>query len=79
MWVRGLKYLAFFPMISRLTVAPRVGAWIEIFPFQNQYHCYQVAPRVGAWIEIKEDDYKVGIGDVAPRVGAWIEMTWKHW
>ena len=33
-------------------VAPRVGAWIEIFFYLHLYDLFNVAPRVGAWIEI---------------------------
>jgi len=33
-------------------VAPRVGAWIEIFQDCNPRTEIIVAPRVGAWIEI---------------------------
>ena len=40
-------------LLKLLTVAPRVGAWIEIF-FKpcNLGISISVAPRVGAWIEI---------------------------
>ena len=34
-------------------VAPRVGAWIEIFKRSHTVKTTLVAPRVGAWIEIK--------------------------
>lgn len=33
-------------------VAPRVGAWIEIFLNNLKIHHPLVAPRVGAWIEV---------------------------
>ena len=37
-------------------VAPRVGAWIETFPFLTMHHTPMVAPRVGAWIETIKDE-----------------------
>ena len=33
-------------------VAPRVGAWVEIFHLLGQFQNLAVAPRVGAWVEI---------------------------
>ena len=32
-------------------VAPRVGAWIETYQWNDVGDLAQVAPRVGAWIE----------------------------
>ena len=58
-----------------MSVAPRVGAWIEILIAKAYIPVTQVAPRVGAWIEIQQkakvEKYLKG---VAPRVGAWIEI-----
>ena len=34
-------------------VAPRVGAWIEIYTLCSARFIFAVAPRVGAWIEIE--------------------------
>ncbi len=34
-----------------VTVAPRVGAWIETVIIRPLIAKYDVAPRVGAWIE----------------------------
>ena len=34
-----------------LTVAPRVGAWIETTSVHSGFAITIVAPRVGAWIE----------------------------
>ncbi len=34
-----------------LSVAPRVGAWIETTHHQGKLSPAPVAPRVGAWIE----------------------------
>ena len=49
-WVRGLKLQLpggqFF-----VTVAPRVGAWIETSAPETTIKAASVAPRVGAWIE----------------------------
>ena len=36
-----------------LTVAPRVGAWIETLIFLTLFLLRMVAPRVGAWIETR--------------------------
>ena len=36
------------------SVAPFVGAWIEINYLVLLPHCFLVAPFVGAWIEIQE-------------------------
>ena len=35
-----------------ISVAPLVGAWIEIFQHKENYRGRKVAPLVGAWIEI---------------------------
>ena len=35
-------------------VAPRVGAWIEMFGRDEGEQSDDVAPRVGAWIEIAQ-------------------------
>jgi len=41
------------PFPSKSSVAPRVGAWIEIvILFATKLTKSFVAPRVGAWIEI---------------------------
>ena len=56
------------------TVAPHVGAWIEILRLVVIFIDFFVAPHVGAWIEIIT---RVGTGKtslVAPHVGAWIEI-----
>ncbi len=37
------------------TVAPLVGAWIEILNLKHPYHPWHVAPLVGAWIEIRTE------------------------
>ena len=37
---------------ERLSVAPLVGAWIEIIKPSNSKSRANVAPLVGAWIEI---------------------------
>ena len=51
-WERGLKYCIRQYLVRGKDVAPRVGAWIEIF-FEMVNHMIRiVAPRVGAWIEI---------------------------
>ena len=56
------------------TVAPLVGAWIEIF-VSFAFQCPDaVAPLVGAWIEILLFPLCHGFIFVAPLVGAWIEI-----
>ncbi len=56
------------------TVAPLVGAWIEIHGPWRKGMVNKVAPLVGAWIEI-EPLLRCSIHkEVAPLVGAWIEM-----
>ena len=39
------------------TVAPLVGAWIEIIRILDGFSIMQVAPLVGAWIEIMQAIY----------------------
>ena len=52
-WERGLKYSK-NPLINlMITVAPLVGAWIEINLSKVVFEESCVAPLVGAWIEIK--------------------------
>ena len=60
------------------TVAPLVGAWIEMYHAGCSRWKGMVAPLVGAWIEI---DKVVSIDlnvTVAPLVGAWIEMKFRN-
>ena len=57
------------------TVAPLVGAWIEILiKFSKSTNLIKVAPLVGAWIEISLIYVTLLILFVAPLVGAWIEI-----
>ena len=56
------------------SVAPLVGAWIEISHDHWQGKAYKVAPLVGAWIEILEAAVRCCVVTVAPLVGAWIEI-----
>ena len=56
------------------TVAPFVGAWIEILKYTFQVACIFVAPFVGAWIEMLGFVKRIPLPDVAPFVGAWIEI-----
>ena len=52
MWVRGLKQSQYGPLFFGLvSVAPRVGAWIETYKEVEREYYDKVAPRVGAWIE----------------------------
>ncbi len=57
------------------SVAPRMGAWIEIKgSVCMDSERKQVAPRMGAWIEIMKKLIFLLIACVAPRMGAWIEI-----
>ena len=73
-WVRGLKFLPPDKCYRRSLVAPRVGAWIEIYILSPIVIANSVAPRVGAWIEISKYTSVHFCISVAPRVGAWIEI-----
>jgi len=55
-------------------VAPRAGAWIEMWLPAYLALLITVAPRAGAWIEITAPLPKKQGREVAPRAGAWIEM-----
>ena len=72
-WVRGLKRTDDYYMVSKLYVAPYVGAWIETYNPSSVKNHVSVAPYVGAWIETKELVFKNPAHGVAPYVGAWIE------
>ena len=50
-WVRGLKPLLSVTSSLAMSVAPRVGAWIETINLLFIVSVLHVAPRVGAWIE----------------------------
>ena len=65
---QGINSIAFW------VVAPRRGAWIEIFLQHFLYHVLFVAPRRGAWIEIFVQKVALTKPLVAPRRGAWIEI-----
>ena len=51
-WERGLKYPCVSGQVRAASVAPLVGAWIEISVALTVPACVYVAPLVGAWIEI---------------------------
>ena len=51
-WERGLKYSHVVQSVQSSTVAPLVGAWIEIALICKSFNDITVAPLVGAWIEI---------------------------
>ena len=73
-WERGLKYTLSMRIDSLESVAPLVGAWIEIKPKDTSEITGTVAPLVGAWIEIFENTITIKTTYVAPLVGAWIEI-----
>ena len=63
-------------LAGSITVAPLVGAWIEICITLTWELSRIVAPLVGAWIEINRHlNYTIS-GAVAPLVGAWIEIQY---
>ncbi len=51
-WVRGLKLIDGCTRRVIVTVAPHVGAWIEMFSSIGSNTIRKVAPHVGAWIEM---------------------------
>ena len=59
---------------KRNSVAPLVGAWIEIPDVFINSAFIAVAPLVGAWIEISMKVMCCESSTVAPLVGAWIEI-----
>ena len=64
-----------FAIIVSSSVAPLVGAWIEITSDPFPVRVLKVAPLVGAWIEIMCNFHFQATAEVAPLVGAWIEIT----
>ena len=56
------------------SVAPFVGAWIEMYHPFSKVRAGTVAPFVGAWIEIHFTCIISVRFKVAPFVGAWIEI-----
>ena len=52
-WERGLKFVAVAISMTSISVAPLVGAWIEIPTTPAITPQANVAPLVGAWIEIR--------------------------
>ena len=65
-WERGLKLRSSSPVVSPFSVAPRVGAWIEIVYNITNSHLLIVAPRVGAWIEIGGRSISFGTNESLP-------------
>ena len=49
---RGLKFPLPLQVQHLYTVAPFVGAWIEISKYSERLFIVLVAPFVGAWIEM---------------------------
>ena len=52
-WERGLKSFIWDHTYIDNSVAPLVGAWIEIANRQESVPAVTVAPLVGAWIEMQ--------------------------
>ena len=73
-WERGLKSSSARHMYEPPSVAPPVGAWIEITDPNMVTETDVVAPPVGAWIEIICAGAITVSQVVAPPVGAWIEI-----
>ena len=72
---RGLKSDAELRRVYSSLVAPRAGAWIEIYLWYYYGRYEYVAPRAGAWIEMKHQQLSKDKEYVAPRAGAWIEIS----
>ena len=53
-WVRGLKLKIAITLSFSLSVAPYLGAWIEILLICKVCSDVDVAPYLGAWIEMME-------------------------
>jgi len=70
-----LKFLSGLAMLRQAGVAPRAGAWIEMFMSKMGKRSWRVAPRAGAWIEMKYYGGNYQDNKVAPRAGAWIEIS----
>ena len=60
MWVRGLKPPR-RSYVSRLRVAPYVGAWIETTILKVLRRYSLVAPYVGAWIETPAQNSQLAV------------------
>ena len=73
-WVRGLKFGTFNSPVAGPTVAPYLGAWIEIAIKFIKNTEDEVAPYLGAWIEINASYNNALQLIVAPYLGAWIEI-----
>ena len=56
------------------SVAPHMGAWIEILKSILSNVSLKVAPHMGAWIEIVIEKKLMSRSKVAPHMGAWIEI-----
>jgi len=74
-WACGLKLLIVVSIVLLMSVAPRVGVWIETHIKCLSKTRLMVAPRVGVWIETLKRGIEIIDGAVAPRVGVWIETT----
>ena len=75
---RGLKCRMIDGKTVDDTVAPFVGAWIEMLEDLEWNVDDDVAPFVGAWIEIFKMSRSPFLENVAPFVGAWIEIPKLH-
>ena len=74
---RGLKCRMIDGKTVDDTVAPFVGAWIEMLEDLEWNVDDDVAPFVGAWIEMERRFIVLASIMVAPFVGAWIEIKSK--
>ena len=55
-----MKFFTVLENVDLDTVAPLVGAWIEIRTSDIMLRVYDVAPLVGAWIEIYGGNDELG-------------------
>ena len=69
-----MKSILAFVQLCFFSVAPHVGAWIEIIISHRSCTTGWVAPHVGAWIEMPVPPMAHHLVKVAPHVGAWIEI-----
>ena len=60
--------------LMKNVVAPLVGAWIEIFLGEYNYHFPQSLPSWERGLKSRKSRQKRATALVAPLVGAWIEI-----
>ena len=61
--------------MAKIAVAPRVGAWIEMFVLTSILALTSSLPAWERGLKSDVSDVKLDVEKVAPRVGAWIEIN----